>query len=226
MQYILIADDNQDITDILGTYALKEGFEPVIAKDGEEALNLFDTYGPSVVLLDVMMPRLNGFMACEQMRKLDALVPVIFLTAKDSQVDQVRGLGLGADDYVSKSAGEEVLIARLRRAIARAKQMTEQVSGSKMLRLGTVEVDLERRTVSVDGEKEMLTASETDLLRCLSSAPGKPFSSDEILSFLRGEGYIGDPATVRMHIMNLRRKLGKAGSLIANIPNAGYYLIG
>ena len=226
MAEILLADDERIVRDGLKALLVGEGFSVRTARDGAEAVAKFSEKRPDAVLLDVMMPRLNGFMACEQMRKLDALVPVIFLTAKDSQVDQVRGLGLGADDYVSKSAGEEVLIARLRRAIARAKQMSEQVSGSKMLRLGTVEVDLERRTVSVDGEKEMLTASETDLLRCLSSAPGKPFSSDEILSFLRGEGYIGDPATVRMHIMNLRRKLGKAGSLIANIPNAGYYLIG
>lgn len=225
MAEILLADDERAVRDGLKALLLGEGFSVRTARDGAEAVAKFSEKRPDAVLLDVMMPKLNGFAACEEMRRIDALVPVIFLTAKDSQVDQVRGLGLGADDYVSKSADEEVLLARLRRAISRVGQMAEYGRGGNVLRLGTVEVDLERRTVSADGGKESLTASEADLLRCLASAPGRPFSADQILSFLRGEGYIGDPATVRMHVMNLRRKLGKAGSMIANLQNAGYYLV-
>ena len=171
------------------------------------------------------MPKKNGFAVCEELRRLDPLVPVIFLTAKDAEVDQVRGIALGADDFVSKSAGEEVLLARLRRALERAEGMKARNLAGRILRLGSVEVDLERRTVRDGDSAETLTASEADLLRCLASDPGRPFSADEILSSLRGEGYVGDPATVRMHIMNLRRKLGRAGSMIANLQNAGYYLV-
>ena len=226
MAEVLLVDDERAVREGLKALLVGEGYSVRTARDGVEAVAKFSEKRPDAVLLDVMRPRMNGFKACEEMRKLEALSPVIFLTAKDSQVDQVRGLGLGADDYVSKSDGEEVLLARLRRAVSRAGQMAAIGSGARTLRLGTVEVDLERRTVSGGGVKETLTASEADLLRCLSSEPGRPFSADEILSFLRGEGYVGDPATVRMHVMNLRRKLGKAGSLIANLPNAGYYLVG
>jgi DNA-binding response OmpR family regulator len=203
-----------------------EGFAVRVARDGADALVKFSQQRPDAVLLDVMMPKLNGFTVCAEIRKTDALLPVVFLTAKDSEADEIRGMGLGADDYVSKSAGEEVLLARLRRAIERAAEAASAGKDQAVLKLGTVEVDLERRKVLRGGEAEALTASEFDILKCLASAPGKPFTADELLSFLRGEGYIGDPATVRVHIMNLRRKLGKAGAMIANLPKGGYYLVG
>ena len=225
MAEILLADDERMMRDGLKALLAGEGFAVRTARDGADALVRFSEKRPDAVLLDVMMPKKNGFAVCEELRRLDPLVPVIFLTAKDAEVDQVRGIALGADDFVSKSAGEDVLLARLRRALERAEGMKARNLAGRILRLGSVEVDLERRTVRDGDSAETLTASEADLLRCLASDPGRPFSADEILSSLRGEGYVGDPATVRMHIMNLRRKLGRAGSMIANLQNAGYYLV-
>lgn len=225
MAEILLADDERTVRDGLKTLLTGEGFSVRTARDGEEALAKFSEKRPDAVLLDVMMPKLNGFKACEEMRALDPLVPVVFLTAKDSEADQIRGMGSGADDYVSKTAGEEVLLARLRRALSRCEAFTAAGKSARLLKLGRVTVDLDRRTVVGGETPETLTASEADLLRCLASAPGEPFSTDRILSFLRGEGYVGDPATVRMHVMNLRRKLGPAGAMIANLQNAGYYLV-
>jgi DNA-binding response OmpR family regulator len=224
MADILLADDERVVRNGLKALLAGEGFSVRTARDGVEALAKFAEKRPDAVLLDVMMPCLNGFAVCGRMRDMDPLVPVVFLTAKDSEADQVRGFGLGADDYISKSAGEEVLLARIRRALARAGEMSAAGRGSKTLKLGRVTVDLERGVVS-GGGGEMLTASEVGLLRCLASKPGCPFSADQILSFLRGDGYVGDPATVRVHVMNLRRKLGAAGDMIANLPNRGYYLV-
>lgn len=226
MAEILLVDDERAVREGLKALLESEGFSVCAARDGVIALEKFAQNRPDAILLDVMMPKLNGFAVCEQIRRLDALVPVIFLTSKDSETDQVRGIALGADDFVSKSASEEVLLARLRRALARSRQIAEIREVGRTLHLGSVEVDLERRRVVLDGKEETLTASEADLLGCLSSKPGKPFTADEILSFLRGDNYIGDPATVRMHVMNLRRKLGKAGGMIANLPGGGYYLVG
>ena len=225
MAEILLADDERAVREGLKAMLVGEGFSVRTARDGADALAKFAEKRPDAVLLDVMMPKMNGFMACRQMRELDSLVPVVFLTAKDSEADQVRGMGLGADDFISKSAGDEVLLARLRRALARADAFAVAGRGGRVLRLGRVRVDIDRRLVEDGGRTETLTASEADLLRCLASSPGEPFSADRILSFLRGEGYVGDPSTVRMHVMNLRRKLGPAGAMVANLQNAGYYLV-
>jgi DNA-binding response OmpR family regulator len=223
---ILLVDDERTVREGLRRLLESEGFAVRTARDGTDALVRLSEKRPDAVLLDVMMPKLNGFALCAEIRKTDMLLPVVFLTAKDSEVDEIRGMGIGADDYVSKNAGEEVLLARLRRALERSVLVDSGSKGVSVLELGTVRVDLERRKVLRDGEEEALTASESDILKCLASAPGRPFTADELLSFLRGEGYVGDPATVRVHIMNLRRKLGRAGAMIANLPKGGYYLVG
>jgi DNA-binding response OmpR family regulator len=225
MAEILLVDDERSLREGLKAVLVGEGFGVRTARDGIDALDKFTAKRPDAVLLDVMMPKMNGFKTCEEIRRLDALVPIVFLTAKDSEVDEIRGMGLGGDDYISKSVGEEVLLARLRRTLERAGQFAEAKGAPRRLTLATVKVDLERRIVYDGNDTRVLTSSEADLLRCLASAPGEPFSTDKILSFLRGEGYIGDPATVRMHVMNLRRKLGRAGSMIANLQNSGYYLV-
>ena len=147
MAEILLADDERMMRDGLKALLAGEGFAVRTARDGADALVRFSEKRPDAVLLDVMMPKKNGFAVCEELRRLDPLVPVIFLTAKDAEVDQVRGIALGADDFVSKSAGEEVLLARLRRALERAEGMKARNLAGRILRLGSVEVDLERRTV-------------------------------------------------------------------------------
>ena len=225
MAEILIVDDERLIRDGMKALFAGEGYSVRTARDGEDALKKIAERRPDLVLLDVMMPKMNGFRTCEAIRRLDGRQPIVFLTAKDAETDEVRGIGLGADDFISKSADETVLLARVRRALERVASLAPSVSSPRTLRLGAVIVDLDRHTVLADGRESSLTSSEFELLRCLASRRGELFSNDDIFSFLRGEGYVGDPTAIRVHVMNLRRKLGKAGDLIVNVPNAGYYLI-
>jgi len=224
MAEVLIADDERSAREAFRATLSSEGFSVRTARDGAEALAKFRERRPDIVLLDVMMPRMNGFVACSEMRAEDPDVPIVFLTAADSEADQVRGLGLGADDYVSKAAGSTLLLARIRRALARAERASS-AARPRELALGAVRVDLDMRTVSDGGRSAALTASEADLLSLLASRRGEVVSADAIFSRLRGEGYVGDPAAIRMHVMNLRRKLGRAGDMVVNVPNAGYYLV-
>ena len=140
MAEILLADDERAVREGLKALLVGEGFSVRTARDGADAVAKFSEKRPDAVLLDVMMPKSNGFKACEEMRALDPLVPVVFLTAKDSEADQIRGMGLGADDFISKSAGEEVLLARLRRALARAEAFTAAGREARVIRLGRVSV--------------------------------------------------------------------------------------
>lgn len=152
-----------------------EGFAVRTARDGDDALAKIAERRPDLVLLDVMMPKKNGFVTCEELRQSDQMLPVVFLTAKDSEADQVRGLGLGADDYVSKVAGEEVLLSRIRRALLRSAEFEMELSrrNERPVRLGKVSVDLQALRVTIaDREVARLTKTEADLLKLLNSARG------------------------------------------------------
>jgi len=225
MPSILLVDDEAAIRRTFRTLLEGEGYAVRVARNGDEALAKIAEARPDLVLLDVTMPGRNGFAACAEIRKTDKLLPILFLTALDSEADQVRGFGLGADDYIFKTTGDAELLARVRRALERAAAYSSAATPSRTVKLGSVEVDFDRHLVT-DGKKTTsLTTSESDLLRCLASRRGEMFTVDEIFSFLRGEGYVGDPATIRVHVMNLRRKLGRAGDMVGNVPNSGYYLV-
>ena len=179
---------------------------------------------PDLVLLDVMMPRRSGFSVCEEIRVDDALTPVIFLTAKDAEADQVRGFGLGADDYVSKTAGESELLARVRRALQRSRAYREAASAPRVARLGGLEVDFDALCVRGDGVEERLTKTEADLLWLLNSERGRIFSYDEIVEVLQIGGMAGE-TVVRPHISRLKKKLSRAGDLVVNERGVGYKLV-
>lgn len=225
MQSILLVDDDAAIRRTFRALLEGEGYAVRVARNADDALAKIAETRPDLVLLDVMMPGRNGFAACAEIRKNDNLLPVLFLTALDAEADQVRGFGLGADDYISKATGDAELLARVRRALDRAAAYSSAKSASRTVRLGSVEVDLDRHTVTDGKTTTTLTTSESDLLRCLASRRGEMFTADEIFSFLRGEGYVGDAAAIRMLVMRLRRKLGRAGDMVGNIPNSGYYLV-
>ena len=224
---ILIVEDERALRAGMKGLLSGEGYAVRTARDGEEALAKIAEKRPDLVLLDVMMPKMNGFRCCEEIRKADALMPVVFLTAKDSEADQVRGLGLGADDYVSKDAGEAVLLARIGRALARAEKMDERVIrgiGAE-IRLGKVTVDL--RTFSVaEGGRELarLTKSEADVLKLLYSRRGEVLASDDLITELRGSGFACEDGMLSSHVYNLRKKLGAASDLIGNRRGVGYVL--
>jgi len=225
MSSILLVDDDAAIRRTFRVLLEGEGYAVRVARNAEDALAKLSEARPDLVLLDVMMPGRNGFAVCGEIRKTDKLLPVLFLTALDSEADQVRGFGLGADDYISKTTGDAELLARVRRALDRAVAYSASQGNARTVKIGAVTVDFDRHVI-LDGDKTTsLTASESDLLRCLSGRRGEICGMAEIFAFLRGTGYLGDIAAIRMLVMRLRRKLGRAGDMVANVPNVGYYLV-
>lgn len=225
MEKMLIADDNKQITSILSNYARKEGFEPVVALDGEEALRLFDEHEPDVamVLLDVMMPKVDGFEVCRRLRG-KSLVPVIMVTARGEDFEKIMGLDIGADDYIIKpfSAGE--VMARVR-AILRRMQPREEKTAHNIYRYSNLMIDLDKYAVTVNGSEVPLTKKEVELLWTLAKNSSKVFSRDNLLDSLWGYDYYGDSRTVDSHIKRMRAKLDKfehPGWEIKTIWGVGY----
>lgn len=225
MAKMLIADDNKQITSILFNYARKEGFEPVVALDGEEALRLFDEHEPDIamVLLDVMMPKVDGFEVCRRLRG-KSLVPVIMVTARGEDFEKIMGLDIGADDYIIKpfSAGE--VMARVR-AILRRMQPREEKTAHNIYRYSNLMIDLDKYAVTVNGSEVPLTKKEVELLWTLAKNSSKVFSRDNLLDSLWGYDYYGDSRTVDSHIKRMRAKLDKfehPGWEIKTIWGVGY----
>lgn len=225
MAKMLIADDNKQITSILSNYARKEGFEPVVALDGEEALRLFDAHEPDIamVLLDVMMPKVDGFEVCRRLRG-KSLVPVIMVTARGEDFEKIMGLDIGADDYIIKpfSAGE--VMARVR-AILRRMQPREEKTAHNNYRYSNLMIDLDKYAVTVNGSEVPLTKKEVELLWTLAKNSSKVFSRDNLLDSLWGYDYYGDSRTVDSHIKRMRAKLDKfehPGWEIKTIWGVGY----
>ncbi len=208
MNKILIADDNEQITSILANYAKKEGFEPVIALDGAEALELFAKNAGDIVmvLLDVMMPEVDGFEVCRRLRK-KSMVPVIMITARGDDYDRIMGLDTGADDYVIKPFSASEVMARVR-AVLRRMQVSEQ-SRQGVYAAGNLKIDIEKYKVEIDGKEVPLTKKEIELLWTLAKNSSKVFSRENLLDSIWGYDYLGDSRTVDSHIKRLRAKLDK-----------------
>ena len=207
MQYILIADDNKDITDILAAYVRKEGYEPVIAKDGLEAERLFGEYQPMAILLDVMMPDMNGFQVLQEIRKKNN-VPVLMLTAKSDEEDKVSGLRLGADDYLTKPFGINELMARVNSLIRRYTTLNP-VAGSEAatMLLKDMVIDKVNRTVTLQNLPVELTGKEFDLLVFLASNKGRVFTKKQIYTQVWAEEYAFDDSNIMSFISKLRKKI-------------------
>ncbi len=208
MQYILIADDNPDITDVLSEYTKKEGYEAVLAADGEEALRLFEKYSPAVVLLDVMMPKMDGYAVCREIRKTSD-VPVILITARGEDFEKIMGLDIGADDYIVKPFSPSEVMARVRAVLRRmVKKPQESASANKnVLVVANLTINLDEYALSIDGKRMTMTKKEIETMWTLASNPNKVFTRDNLLDSLWGYDYYGDTRTVDSHIKRLRAKL-------------------
>jgi DNA-binding response OmpR family regulator len=207
MQRILIVDDNADIREVLGTYVAKEGFEPVQAQDGLEALELFRKTDPSVVLLDVMMPGMDGYTVCKKIRE-KSQVPIILVTAKGEDYERVMGLDIGADDYVVKPFNGDEVMARIR-AVLRRMGHTGTTEEKKILNISDLTVNIDTYSVFVGAEKLPMTKKEVETMWILAGNPSKVFTRDNLLDSLWGQDYFGDSRTVDSHIKRLRAKLDK-----------------
>lgn len=207
MTTVLIADDNSQISSVLEEYALKEGYQPILARDGQEALSLFTSRKPDVVLLDVMMPKTDGFEVCREIRK-QSDTPVIMITARGEDFERIMGLDIGADDYIVKPFSPGEVMARIRAVLRR---ISKEDHGSKdIFTFSNLSVSLETYEVMIGGVLIPTTKKEVEILWTLAKNMNKVFSRDNLLNSLWGYDYFGDTRTVDSHIKRLRAKLDAA----------------
>ena len=203
---VLVVEDEESFIEALVVGLQLEGFRVHVARDGVEALELFDRVEPDLVLLDVMLPRLSGIDVCRQLRTRSQ-VPIIMVTAKSSEIDTVVGLELGADDYVSKPYRLRELVARMRAALRRAPREGEQLDDVEVLEVGDVRLDPERHEVVVRGELVSLPLKEFELLEILLGNAGRVLPRDTLISRVWGVDYVGDTKTLDVHVKRLRSKI-------------------
>ena len=202
---ILLVDDEDAVQKLL-TYPLEhEGFRVLQARDGEEALEQFEREQVDLVVLDLMLPKLDGLEVCRRLRAQSA-VPIIMLTARDDELDKVVGLELGADDYITKPFSIREFRSRVR-ALLRRSALGAQESGTELIALGGVELDIAKRSVTVDGRPVDLTYVEFELLRAMASSPGRVFTRQALLESLWGNSAYREPRTIDVHVRHLREKL-------------------
>jgi len=218
---IFVVEDDENIREIV-IYALQSaGFEAFGYETGEELLAALDAGLPSLIILDIMLPDDDGLTVLKKLRSMPKAkqLPVIMLTAKNSEYDKVKGLDMGADDYISKPFGVMELIARVNAVLRRS-----GAEGSEKLEISGLSLDNARREVSSDGEPVTLTFKEFELLYCLMLNAGIVLSRDKIIEKVWGYDFGGESRTVDMHIKTLRQKLGAPGKLIKTVRNVGYKL--
>lgn len=206
-QKILIVDDDENIAELISLYLAKECFDTKIVHDGESALLAFDAWNPDLILLDLMLPGIDGFEICKQIRE-EKNTPILMVSAKKDDIDKIRGLGLGADDYITKPFSPSELVARVKAHLARY----ERLIGSNTPENDTIEIrgiriDKTARRVWVNGEEKQFTTKEFDLLTFLAENPNHVFTKEELFRQIWDMESIGDIATVTVHIKKIREKI-------------------
>ncbi len=220
---ILIADDNKDIVDILKIYAQKEGYKAVCAFDGEQALKMHREYNPALILLDVMMPKINGYDVCRQIRQ-SSNVPIIMVTAKSDEADKILGLDIGADDYVVKPFSPREVMTRIKAVLRRVNDDSSDDRNKKIEVAGLV-IDMSSYEASVNGKPVVLTKKEIEILWLFATNPGRVYTRDHLLENIWGYEYFGDTRTVDTHIKRIRTKLNldeTVGFDIKTVWGVGY----
>lgn len=214
---ILLVEDDAKTREMVALYLGREGYDVATAEDGVRALEVAREREPHLVVLDLMLPRMDGLAVCRALRDSPAAPGIIMVTARSTEDDKLTGLDLGADDYVTKPFSPRELMARVRAVLRRA-------AGEDVLEVAGIAIDRLRREVRADGAEVPLTPTEYRLLDALATAAGRTFTRQELVERAFGEDYEGLDRTVDAHIMNLRRKLGAAGTSIATVFGVGYKL--
>ncbi len=215
MKKILIAEDEPDIQELLCAYLQEAGYESCAAGDGAAALDVFQTQPFDLVLLDIMLPKIDGFAVCQLIRR-QSQVPILMLTALDGEEQQLRGYGLDIDDYITKPFSMAVLLEKIRVILRRSSGASEKA----LLRYRDLTVDLDTREALLDGTPLDLTAREFDLLHTFLAAPGRVFTREMLLARLWGYDFYGDERIVDSHVKNLRHKLKR--DYIETVRGVGY----
>ncbi len=217
---VLIVDDEPAIVDLIKINLELEGLETLSCYSGKEAVKYAQTFNPDLILLDIMLPDMNGFEVCKSIQSLN--IPIIMLTAKNDIKDKLYGLELGADDYITKPFDGRELIARIKTILRRVDKYN--VKEDTNITVGLIVINTLERTVQIDGIDITLTPKEFDLLLLFCENQRKVFSRENILELVWGYEFIGDSRTVDMHVQRLRRKLGKCNSYVKTIFGIGYKL--
>ena len=224
MTKVLIVEDEESMAEPLAFVLQREGFNTQTAVNGPDALVAFDRDGADIVLLDVMLPGMSGTEVCKQLRARGA-VPVIMVTARDSEIDKVVGLELGADDYITKPYSTRELIARIRAVLRRGTEAED--AGSPILQAGPVRMDIDRHVVSVRGEQAFLPLKEFDLLEYLIRNAGRVLTRGQLIDRVWGSDYVGDTKTLDVHVKRLRAKIEPdpaAPRYLVTVRGLGYKL--
>jgi DNA-binding response OmpR family regulator len=220
---ILVVDDEANIRDLARLYLEKEGYQVVTAVDGREALNLVKQNPPTLMVLDLMLPEVDGWEVCRQVR-IDSNLPILMLTARTDDIDKIVGLEMGADDYLTKPFNPRELVARVR-AILRRIGSSSGSSTNQIRALGNVAVDPVSRESTIDGQRVTLRTKEFDLLLTLIDHVNIVLSRDQLLDLVWGYEFYGQTRTVDVHIGNLREKLGGSNISIETVWGMGYKLV-
>jgi DNA-binding response OmpR family regulator len=220
---ILLVDDEESVQKLL-TYPLeREGYTVIQARTGEEALERFETDRPDLIVLDLMLPRVDGLEVCRRVRAVSA-VPIIMLTARDDEVDKVLGLEIGADDYITKPFSIREFRSRVRALLRRA-QLSLPAEKPETIEHDGIRIDIARRAVEANGEPVQLTYVEFELLRTLAASPGRVYSRQQLLEALWGSADYRDPRTIDVHIRHVREKIERDPSepaYIFTVRGVGY----
>ncbi len=220
---IYVVDDEESIIDFVRLYLEKDGFQVKGFKDGKAAFDAIMQSPPNLVVLDVMLPGMDGFEVCRNLRLEENQVPIIMLTAKDEEIDKILGLELGADDYLTKPFNPRELVARIRAVLRRV--TLQRKSNDEMIRVGDISIDMRRREVKIKDELIKLRTQEFELLRVMAEDPGRVFSRDQLLYLAWGYDFAGQTRTVDVHIAQLRRKIQASKNQIETVTGFGYKLI-
>lgn len=224
-EMVLVVDDEENIIELARLYLEQEGFEVAAARDGATALEMIRQDPPALVVLDLMLPEMDGWEVCRRVRSDTATadVPIIMLTARDDDVDKIVGLELGADDYMTKPFNPRELVARVKAILRRAERV---VRAQAPIQVGNVSIDPARHEVTVAGEQIDLRPKEFDLLQALAEHQGIVLSREQLLDLVWGYDFYGETRTVDVHIAQLRKKLSEADVEIATVTGVGYKLVG
>lgn len=222
METVLLVDDESSIISLVKMYLQRDGFRVESAADGLAALEAVERLRPALVILDVMLPRLDGFEVCRRLRGAGNQVPIIMLTARDEDIDKILGLELGADDYLTKPFNPRELLARVKAILRRVDRPAD--AGAVSLHFGDLSIDPVCREVTLHGEPVNLRTQEFDLLFCLAGQPGRVFTREQLLEKAWGFDFYGQTRTVDVHIAQLRKHLSGSTVKIETVTGVGYKL--
>lgn len=220
---LLIVEDETDIRELIAYNLEMSGYQVIKARDGEEGLQLSRQHKPDLIILDLMLPGIDGFRVCEMIRKdkTTSNIPIIMLTARTGDEDMIAGLENGADDYITKPFSPRILLARVK-AVLRRRNLNGDTPSNRAVNVHDIVIDSARHEIRSDGDRLDLSATEFAILRFLSENPGWVFSRNQIIDAVKGEDYPVTARSVDVQILGIRRKLGEKGNLIETVRGVGY----